>query len=114
MSFIAGAWADTVPAFAACGFDCPQYKNPTDYFMAIACDAEGTEAMFADHDQRWLSTKRALFTAAEPVAVDADGPVSVTVEQTSTAEAHQLSIIASPEERNISDCYQLRLVGPVT
>jgi hypothetical protein len=59
-----------VPTFAAAGYPCPQYKNPTDYFMHVACESRGVEAMVAAHKHRWASAKRSAFSRVMPPRPD--------------------------------------------
>lgn len=97
----AGPWADAVPTFAAAGYPCPQYKNPTDYFMKIACEEEGIRAMVATQGARWKSTKRAAFSGA-PAAADgaANGELrGVEVQGGGHVSGGDLTIMDSPEAR---------------
>jgi hypothetical protein len=40
-----GPWPEAVNYFSSVGFPCPQYKNPTDVFMALASDASSIEVL---------------------------------------------------------------------
>lgn len=44
----AGPWEGSVERFAECGFQCPVFKNPTDYYMAVASDPENHAALLAE------------------------------------------------------------------
>lgn len=41
----AGPWSGALPAFASAGFECPLYKNPTDYFMSVLHHSESADIM---------------------------------------------------------------------
>uniref|UniRef100_A0A7S0WUF3 ABC transporter domain-containing protein n=1 Tax=Chlamydomonas leiostraca TaxID=1034604 RepID=A0A7S0WUF3_9CHLO len=41
----AGPWDGAVPAFAAAGFACPMYKNPTDYFISVLHDPQSAASI---------------------------------------------------------------------
>ena len=43
----AGAWAGALPYFEGLGYPCPMYKNPTDFFMKLASDANTVAALAA-------------------------------------------------------------------
>lgn len=92
---LAGPWSEAVSTFASAGFQCPHYKNPTDYFMAIASDDDSMKKMFAVHNSRWATTKRAAFSAVSPTDVDVgrDGLQSISVEP---GKGQALAILASP------------------
>lgn len=49
----AGPWRDAVRAFEACGHKCPQYTNPTDYFMRVVSDADSHDVLVAAQAERW-------------------------------------------------------------
>lgn len=59
----AGAWKDAVPAFAEQGFQCPQFKNPTDYFMKVASDVENIPKLADAQQHRWAQTGSERFSA---------------------------------------------------
>lgn len=48
-----GTWKEAVPYFNARGFSCPMYKNPTDYFMSLACDGQLVPKLAALHAGDW-------------------------------------------------------------
>jgi hypothetical protein len=53
-----------VDAFAASGYQCPQFKNPSDYFMRIVSDAGSHATLLAAQETRWASTHRAALAPA--------------------------------------------------
>lgn len=59
----AGPWQDAVGAFAACGYQCPQYKNPSDYFMKVVSDTGSHGALVDAQSSRWASTRRMAFAS---------------------------------------------------
>lgn len=63
----AGPWEGSLESFAASGFQCPVFKNPTDYYMAIASDPENHAALLAAQEKR---TSELAAAQAERVASD--------------------------------------------
>jgi hypothetical protein len=91
----AGPWSGAVQTFAAAGFQCPQYKNPTDYFMKIASDPQGRETMYKVQKNRWVSFKqRGAWTMPSTEPNVTDGEVEV-VPKTSL-QGGDLAIMDSP------------------
>lgn len=72
-----GAWKDAVQAFAEQGFQCPQFKNPTDYFMKVASDVENIPKLAEAQQHRWVQTSSERFSARAIAAGNAkDSEVS--------------------------------------
>jgi hypothetical protein len=59
----AGPWKDAVSAFAELGFQCPQFKNPTDYFMKVASDVENIPKLAEAQNDRWARTGSKKFSS---------------------------------------------------
>ena len=55
----AGPWSESVEAFAAAGYQCPQYKSPTDYFLHVASDADALPVVFEVRAQTRYHAQRA-------------------------------------------------------
>lgn len=45
-----GPWPGAVSHFEGCGYRCPMYKNPTDYFMRVVSDAEAASKLSAAYE----------------------------------------------------------------
>ena len=102
----------TIPSTDTC-----VWCSPTDYFMRIACDTDGTEKMVGTQAQLWQSTKPAAFTRDMPCA-DADDDVhlpcapvtnggggdgelrGVQVEGASKVHKNELDIMSAPAVRH--------------
>jgi hypothetical protein len=61
-----------VPAFAEVGFQCPQFKNPTDYFMKIASDEANIPALTQAQQQRWAQVGSKNFSSRAGALSGAD------------------------------------------
>jgi hypothetical protein len=61
-----------VPAFAEVGFQCPQFKNPTDYFMKIASDEANIPALTQAQQQRWAQVGSKQFSSRAGALSGAD------------------------------------------
>jgi energy-coupling factor transporter ATP-binding protein EcfA2 len=92
-------------------------KNPSDYFMHVACDAAGVKAMVATQEHRWASTKRDAFAQAMPsrrgsqeVAVALPGADGVGGDCTGADGAgHKRVIVDSP---TVCSAYMVSLDQP--
>ena len=49
--------------FAELGFQCPQFKNPTDYFMKVASDTENIPILAQAQQHRWLQNGSTRFSS---------------------------------------------------
>jgi hypothetical protein len=68
-----GPWKDSVPAFAELGFQCPQFKNPTDYFMKIASDVDNIPILADAQNRVWAKNGSEKFSGrATSTAVDGE------------------------------------------
>lgn len=61
----AGAWRLAVTAFADAGFPCPQFKNPTDYFLGVASEPENIPELTDRQANRWNASVRRSFVGAD-------------------------------------------------
>jgi hypothetical protein len=96
--YFAGPWSDAVQTFAMAGFQCPQYKNPTDYFMKIASEPEGRETMVNVQKKRWVSFKqRGAWSkpSTDPNVIDGS-PENVEVVPKTSLQRGDLTIMDSP------------------
>lgn len=59
----AGRWKEAVPVFAELGFQCPQFKNPTDYFMKVASDTDNIPALVQAQQHRWTQNGSEKFSS---------------------------------------------------
>lgn len=79
----AGAWKLAVTAFADAGFPCPQFKNPTDYFLGVASEAENIPELVDRQSNRWNASVRRSFVGADEgmgavTIVDGDASIRST------------------------------------
>lgn len=58
-----GPWKNSVPTFAELGFQCPQFKNPTDYFMKVASDTDNIPTLAQAQQRRWLESGSTKFSS---------------------------------------------------
>lgn len=77
-----GPWKDAVPVFAELGFQCPQFKNPTDYFMKVASDTDNIPTLAQAQQHRWISNGSARFSSRAALAPDVESG------ETGTGAAH--------------------------
>lgn len=89
-----GPFNQAVERFAAAGFVCPLYSNPTDYFLSVIDDPESAAIMISRQKEAWQ-----VLEEAEAGSVDVSSDIVASIELTDNAEAqtsfiHQTKILA--------------------
>lgn len=62
-----------IAGFRRQGFPCPQFKNPTDYFLTIVSDHDNAVKLAAAQKQQWDATTGHIFDQDDAAS---DGSVS--------------------------------------
>ena len=59
----AGPWEGSVETFAKNGFQCLDFKYPTDYYMAVASNPENHAVLLAEQEKRTLDIAKSNASA---------------------------------------------------
>lgn len=68
-----GVWEGAVPFFMRHGYSCPNYKNPTDFFMSVIKDAEAVDTLASAYTKSRGELLEQMASAAASPAASAYG-----------------------------------------